>query len=502
MREKKKISCLLLLSFVSLVFVSCELQEEVVQDHNYSKNIKIYQKSFDELLTDKKFAKSFNKIPKNKEIIRSNIQGRTVMEQQYGFTITNTPVRVMQVGNLTSYTFHIERDVNDNSYFENLVVQNDSLGNTSAQIIKYTPYEPMTTFVEHNSYIFEGNIEFSSIIYDDTPVILTGKAITVCRRLWGTRCTANDRGACVAPSHVPFSICLTQNCLNQQFISEICTTYDDGESEENDGGGTGIGVSSNNTGGGGGNNNPIYSDPVCGDNCITDAENSTPCEDLKSKTSNNPDYMDRFNELNVPNNYTLPYESGFAERRNNNGGTDYNNLTPQMGYPALRFPSGCFNFTHVHNNNVKEIENELIDVNVKMLSPEDLYALLFNCQTTCTNNGGTATDAYGVMLSNEGIFAITLLEPYVRNTEFHQKYIEFEKNYLRKSEKILFDLSLNAEQRKKKLEKMFLQEVKTLGLGDKIGLFEGTVTNRAGIKNLNWTRKTLNANNTVTENPC
>ena len=110
------------------------------------------------------------------------------MEEQYGFTITTSPVRVMKVGNLTSYTIHILRNIPSNTYFENLVVQNDSIGNTTAHIIKYTPFMPMTAFAEHNSYSFEGETEFTSIIYDDTQVNTSGKMVTVCRNLYRTMC--------------------------------------------------------------------------------------------------------------------------------------------------------------------------------------------------------------------------------------------------------------------------------------------------------------------------
>lgn len=206
------------------------------------------------------------------------------MEQQYGFTITNTPVRVMQVGNITSYTFHIERDVNDNTYFENLVVQNDSVGNTSAQIIKYTPFTPMTSFAEHNSYSFEGNTEFSSIIYDDTQIAETGKMVTDCRNLYGFMCngsfSVSNGVSCNAKSHVPTGMCTeyTAECIKYVFITESCTTYDDGTGDETGGFSPG-GGSSYNTGG---NNNPVYSDPVCGGNCITEAGNIDPCDKLNN----------------------------------------------------------------------------------------------------------------------------------------------------------------------------------------------------------------------------
>lgn len=153
MKQKLK-KILLLYLFTGTLFVSCTMEEEVIRNHNYSKDIKIYQKSFDELIKDSKFATSFNKLPKRKTNLKSGEQARTVMEEQYGFTITNSPVRVVQVGNLTSYTFHIERNTPNSTYFENLVVQNDSIGNTTAHIIKYTPFMPMTSYTEHNSYSF------------------------------------------------------------------------------------------------------------------------------------------------------------------------------------------------------------------------------------------------------------------------------------------------------------------------------------------------------------
>lgn len=282
--QLKKILLLYLLT--GTLFVSCTMEEEVIRKHNYSKDIKIYQKSFDELIKDSKFATSFNKLPKKKSTLQTSTQARTVMEEQYGFTITNTPARVMQVGKITSYTFHIERENNNPSFFENLVIQNDSIGNTTAHIIKYTPFIPMTAFAEHNSYSFEGETEFTSIIYDDTQVNTSGRMVTVCRNLYRTMCNGRIGGLggdCTASTHVYNTICsdTTPNCIFQQFLTETCTTYDDGESE----GGTGGGGTGGGTGtGGGGGTDPVYSDPVPDNNYIAavDAPFTTPCEQLKT----------------------------------------------------------------------------------------------------------------------------------------------------------------------------------------------------------------------------
>ncbi|MCW1147200.1 hypothetical protein [Flavobacterium lacisediminis] len=67
MKQKLK-KILLLYLFTGTLFVSCTMEEEVIRNHNYSKDIKIYQKSFDELIKDSKFATSFNKLPKRKTI--------------------------------------------------------------------------------------------------------------------------------------------------------------------------------------------------------------------------------------------------------------------------------------------------------------------------------------------------------------------------------------------------------------------------------------------------
>ncbi|MCW1147199.1 hypothetical protein [Flavobacterium lacisediminis] len=137
------------------------------------------------------------------------------MEEQYGFTITNTPVRVMQVGNLTSYTFHIERDSPNSTYFENLVVQNDSIGNTTAHIIKYTPFMPMMQFAEHNSYSFVGDSEVTSIVYDDNTININGRVITVCRNLYRTMCNGKSDGSCTGSPHIVNGACLnySPNCI-------------------------------------------------------------------------------------------------------------------------------------------------------------------------------------------------------------------------------------------------------------------------------------------------
>jgi hypothetical protein len=113
------------------------------------------------------------------------------------------------------------------------------------------------------------------------------------------------------------------------------------------------------------------------------------------------------------------------------------------------------------------------------------------------------------MISNEGVFAVTLLEPFSldERIQLNSKWIKFEKDYKKESAIIILDLNSNANTRKEKLQKMLLQLLKDSGLENKIGLFEGTVENELSSINLNWTRKTLAPNSTpnnqqLIEEPC
>ncbi|MEY2701680.1 MAG: hypothetical protein RLY43_313, partial [Bacteroidota bacterium] len=145
MREKKKISGLLLVSLIGLVFVSCELQEEAIHQHVHNSNAKLYEMKFEELMTNKSFVTSFSKLPKSKKNLTTAALGRTVMENEYGFTIADKPAKVIEDNGETSYTFLITRDSTDANSFENLVIQTDSTNTTKAVILKYNLTSPITS---------------------------------------------------------------------------------------------------------------------------------------------------------------------------------------------------------------------------------------------------------------------------------------------------------------------------------------------------------------------
>lgn len=158
---------ILIITFFSTFLVSCE-KDEIIVETFQNKNPKVKEISLNQLSNDKKFVTAFSKISKNHQI--NNAVSRTVMENQYNFTIDDYPAKVIELDSLTSYTFSINNETRTSSVFENLVVNHYTNGTTKAAIFKYFPNQNNTLndsiSVEHNSKYFEGRTEITPIIYN------------------------------------------------------------------------------------------------------------------------------------------------------------------------------------------------------------------------------------------------------------------------------------------------------------------------------------------------
>jgi hypothetical protein len=156
---------------------------------------------------------------------------------------------------------------------------------------------------------------------------------------------------------------------------------------------------------------------------------------------------------------------------------------------------------------VDENGNDEYDGGVKILSPADVGALITTCQTAAENAAINPTEAFGVMISNEGIFAITLLEPLslAEIGQFNSNLAAFENEYELKAGFIVKNPNLDAAGRKNALQKMLLSLLKDLGLENKVGLFEGEAQDNFDSYDINWTKKALNPANpsaAPVETPC
>ena len=70
--------------------------------------MKISHVSFGELLKNKKFSTAYSKV-----LQQQSLTNKTVMEEQYQFTIANKPVKVIETESATSYTILINRAIDD-----------------------------------------------------------------------------------------------------------------------------------------------------------------------------------------------------------------------------------------------------------------------------------------------------------------------------------------------------------------------------------------------------
>lgn len=371
MREKIKISFLLLLSFIGLVFVSCELQEEAIHQHEHNSNLKLYEMKFEELMTNKKFVNSFSKLPKSKRSITNATFGRTVMEDEYGFTIANKPAKVFENNGETSYTFLITRDSTNTDSFENLVIQTDSSNTTKAVIIKYNLTSDILAS-DHGSSEFQATKEIKQIVYNNQ-TSTTGKELfedpcttihtIICCQSW-----SGGAGSC----HVAQEVCLTTNA-GTQYLSvnseTICEESTGGDSpgdtgtssngvSTNGGGATTTTTSSNydgsNTSIHGNGSNSVNTGPVA-----PEVEQiiiiKDPCTKVKSPFTKVPTLAQR--NINLSTKTTESNEYGFFMLNNANS-TTINPFTDLTGgstgsveFPTSPTPSDpILVLSHTHNS--------------------------------------------------------------------------------------------------------------------------------------------------------
>jgi hypothetical protein len=154
---------------------SCEkdlYENQILQN---DKNLIVSDKPFDELYSNENFNNAFSKLSKNKTSRSTALQGKNGVEEKYGFTFSDLPAKVIEVGKKTSYTFLISSRDDKNGSFKNLVIEVDSLQEVKAIIVKYNPKKIATTLKNH--IYFEGNIEIEPILNNPIKVSKTSKTM-------------------------------------------------------------------------------------------------------------------------------------------------------------------------------------------------------------------------------------------------------------------------------------------------------------------------------------
>jgi len=136
-----------------------------------------------------------------------------------------------------------------------------------------------------------------------------------------------------------------------------------------------------------------------------------------------------------------------------------------------------------------------------MASPADFFQLVKICQPS---NSPNIENAFVVTITDEGVFALTLLDDVSITQDFYQKLRIFSDNYYSRAKDIKTEYS-TPESRSDALQYMLLKQLKKIGLGDKIALFKASIESDPDIDNynINWSRTTLgNFFNPINETPC
>lgn len=376
-------------------------------------------------------------------------------------------------------------EVTDNKFY-NLIVYKDNADEVVKQIVEFLPQAELSSYNQEDIYLFLQSAT-KNLVYDSRMAIspfcvaLVWEQVCDCAgHTIGENCSCTSFHSVAHLEVVPCPPSGGAMIPSEDYPIPVpnIPTNPDGNT--------------NAYGGSSDDNGIILVDPIV----PHDANN--PCDKIKNLTSKTT-YRTNMRTLNNPSNFSLPYESGFVENIGGNGLLQYQWLYAS-GSMALQFPVGSKNFTHIHPIRIRyDGDNNQYDGAIKMFSPGDLESLLTKCQQA---NGSSPNDSFGVLISNEAHYAIKLNEATPITPEINSKWSKFVKDYTEEATKIIENTNLSTYQRNEKLQKMFLKFLNDLGLGNKISLFEGNITNTPSSVNITWTQKTLSNNGSIVSTPC
>ncbi|RBA29575.1 hypothetical protein DPN68_02725 [Flavobacterium tibetense] len=309
---KHNLKKITLLFITAMLLGSCEKDEIYEKRQNSNSKPKIREVKFNELFKkDKKFSSLFEKITSTNQ--------RSSFENQHGFTILDGNVKVIEYNSITSYTMLINRDnVTDDSFFENLVIQEDNNANQKAVLIKYTPTS-ITNSID-NSFIFEGTIQKSRAIhfsglnktnFENTTNSDCYVEYTMCN--WGG--TEHHAGANCTQTYTKR---VKVNCIDEGGSGNGSGGDDDFWS----GGSGNDGFDDPHGGGGGSADGDPFASPSQDEENETitspvkpglsgNLPSLTPCNKVKNITNNTPNLKDKINNFKTPQVLNLNYEKGF-----------------------------------------------------------------------------------------------------------------------------------------------------------------------------------------------
>lgn len=468
--KQKAVKAFVLFTFIMAGILLNSCQEDNIK--NESENFKLSYISLDHVKKNQKVMKVLSE----KKLIQNSNNSKIIYDSVYDYSIDTDKIIYLESENYHSYTFAVEKSGITTT--DNLVLISQPDGSYVTRILSYNLTESDKDAIRTGQPMdFTNKTKIYNLSQSNIADDVFGLAY------YGEECYMEFSTEAV----VTITPCAIDGCLVAPYAT-YSTSYVIVGQEVCSGGGGGDTGGSNGPGGGSGGN-PIATSPN-----LPEISDSTPCDKIKNAT-NTSQYMLNFKNINKPETLALPFEYGFAQVNNS---YIYGQA---VGNQDVNIPDGAKNYTHTHPNRPKVDEDgNNYNGNVKIHAPNDILKLIKNCQ----RNNVDKTDAFGIVISDEGIFALSILET-IDLSLVSPKWQRFIKNYNDESQTILSNTMLEQNAvllRKEKLQKMLLNELKKLGLENKIGLFEGTIDNSSLVPKINWQRKKLDASGNLTNEDC
>lgn len=360
---------------IALFAYSCSEENNFVKEQNY-RNAKFEQKTFEEVLKIPIFNEAFQKVVKRKGKIENSAMARTVLEEQYDFTITEgAPVKVIEVDGYTSYTMLIKSDGVEKEGFENLIIRIDSENKTVASIVNYkTSLTDLESFTPEFFQSLEKQI--TPLIEDDEivqPEDIERITTKHCLTYYFPMCTQLVGQGQYSHNHIYNSETCTNGIAyySSQTVCFTTTVFENNETSSGNSTTTGSTTTTNtsSTGANGtGTNNtnliPNVPIPPC-DYCSNIEDVNTPCARLKklfdpTKANIKPDIV----HLRTTLNQTV--ENGVALTKLANENYDNPPLTAGTSN-TVRVFAGPGNYGSIHTHPYPGI--------FPMFSFRDIYSL-------------------------------------------------------------------------------------------------------------------------------
>ena len=181
--KQKLLKKSLLLFLSGIIIVSCTIENEALHEHHHKNGIKIETISYADLMKKSQFSRAVKRIPK-KQVITQDFMGRSVVEDTYGFTILDAPVKVIEVDNKTSYTLQVVTDENTTGELENLILFENPIDDKIGHIVTYNT---LATASETENEIVEAGIkEATTITTTDTNKGVVSMVLTYYCKAYGT----------------------------------------------------------------------------------------------------------------------------------------------------------------------------------------------------------------------------------------------------------------------------------------------------------------------------